>query len=110
VVKTSARKKTNVHNTNLLRHGAITQHRKNQILVDDGRTYLLVFKSLKAEAEGNYAMAGIGLMQGVKIGNNHVSVVKGYQVRELERLKIPYQIFTTQSNGNGNHKSTTLRK
>lgn len=87
----------------------VKESEQSQVQIEDGRGYLLVFNSIQAEAEGNYVMSGMGLLQGIKIGDKHVSIVKGYQVRELERLKIPYEIFTTKPNRNGNHKAE-LRK
>src|SRR5580698_3891379 len=79
----------------------IRKSEQNPVQLEDNRTYLLVFKTDKARIEGTGAISG--WMQGFRFGDQDVTVVKGHQVKELQRLKIPYEFFIPNSNGNGHH-------
>lgn len=73
-----------------------------KIEIKDFNVYLLIFKTRKAEIEGNEAMSQLGVRQGTFIDGKHVSIVRGYQVKELERLGIPYQFLTRKPKESSN--------
>lgn len=82
---------------------------QNSVEIKDLNPYLLVFSNRKAEIDGNEAMSQIGVRQGTFIDGKHVSIVWGYQVKELERLGIPYKFFTRRSRESKEH-GIELRK
>ncbi len=84
---------------------------RGEFQIKDENTYLLTFPNSKARIEGKEAMSEVGgVRQGVLIEGQHVSAVWGFQVKELDRLKIPYRIFGIESKNNNNHNETALRK
>ncbi|MDE1870937.1 MAG: hypothetical protein KGI06_01725 [Candidatus Micrarchaeota archaeon] len=77
---------------------------QNGSQIKDENTYMLTFPNRKARIEGKEAMSEIGgVRQGAYIDGEHVSIVWGFQVKELERLGIPHKIFGRESKKN-NHK------
>ena len=107
VNKKIKRKSLHINEAGLLRledglKEEVKESERGRVKIEDGRIYLLVFGTNRARIEGNYAMSGLGWRLGIRIGNQNVSIVRGYQVKELERLKIPYRIFTTKPDGNKN--------
>ncbi|MDE1870740.1 MAG: hypothetical protein KGI06_00685 [Candidatus Micrarchaeota archaeon] len=79
--------------------------------IKDENTYMLIFPSRKARIEGKEAMSEAGgIRQGAYIDGEHVSIVWGFQVRELNRLKIPYRFYTELSRKTNHNNHRILRK
>jgi len=79
--------------------------------IKDGNTYMLIFPTRKARIEGKEAMSEAGgIRQGVYIEGEHISIVWGFQVRELNRLGIPYHFYLEQSSKNNHNSHKILRK
>jgi hypothetical protein len=75
--------------------------KKDRVQIEDGRTYIITFKTKKARIESTILP---GWITSTIIDDKHVKIVKGWQIKELDKLEIPYQFFTPVSIRNGDHK------
>ena len=81
------------------------------VKIEDGKNYVLTFPSRKARIEGDYILMGIppGTSSSMSDDGQFVTVARGYQIKELDKLGIPWGFFRRKLNNN-NHNTTALRK
>ncbi|MDE1870939.1 MAG: hypothetical protein KGI06_01735 [Candidatus Micrarchaeota archaeon] len=83
---------------------------QNEMQVEDRKTYAITFPTRKSRIDGNYILMGIypGTSSSMSDDGQDVTVAKGYQVKVLDKLGIPWEFFKRKSNGNS--KSVALRR